>query len=328
MRLRGTQSVNKSSRWVVGCAVAIVACGARSELSQPEARAVRTDAAIDVTVRDVAAVDVVADDAGPLCGCPGTPGYQRCVLPRMCCPATRTCEDPARFSCTGSAPACPPPPGCAPQDARFDRTIPSAFAPAYRYRWTGLSCLFMQFTTSRGADGRPVSPPVTCVGADCASLAASEDECVARHAMCGAAVETPQRGVAFVGAPAPGVPCGPETCAPPQECEFGVVPTCRAPRPAPAGVEVPGRLRCDDARDCAGGARCCVGESGAYVTAACDAACPFARAACSTDADCARGLRCCTALARYPATISSVGVCTAHACERQVVPGESVAPSR
>ncbi len=47
-----------------------------------------------------------ADAAERLCGCPGDPAAEVCRLPEMCCPATRTCEDPARFRCTGSAPAC------------------------------------------------------------------------------------------------------------------------------------------------------------------------------------------------------------------------------
>ncbi len=75
------------------------ACGARSQL---------------LGERDVATVDVAMDvlDAGGgvdgrACGCPGTSGFRVCVLPLMCCPVTRTCEDPARFNCTGSNP-----PGC------------------------------------------------------------------------------------------------------------------------------------------------------------------------------------------------------------------------
>ncbi|MDQ3036753.1 MAG: hypothetical protein M3Y87_30450 [Myxococcota bacterium] len=45
-------------------------------------------------------------DAGRLCGCPGDPAAEVCRLPEMCCPATRTCENPASFRCTGSAPSC------------------------------------------------------------------------------------------------------------------------------------------------------------------------------------------------------------------------------
>ena len=56
------------------------------------------------TTRD-AAVDAQSD-GGRLCGCPGSVTARVCALPLMCCPVTRTCEDPARFNCTGSAPPC------------------------------------------------------------------------------------------------------------------------------------------------------------------------------------------------------------------------------
>ncbi|MFO0628060.1 MAG: hypothetical protein U0325_20970 [Polyangiales bacterium] len=80
-----------------------MACGARSELSPPGDAGAPT-APID---RPTEVVDV-PQDVGRPCGCPGTPGFQRCFLPRMCCPVTRTCEDPARFNCTGpTPPACP-----------------------------------------------------------------------------------------------------------------------------------------------------------------------------------------------------------------------------
>ena len=45
-------------------------------------------------------------DGGRICGCPGSPTAQVCVLPRMCCPVTRTCEDPAHFNCSGSSRPC------------------------------------------------------------------------------------------------------------------------------------------------------------------------------------------------------------------------------
>jgi hypothetical protein len=61
------------------------------------------DASRDAGVRDTSR-DAGRDASGRLCGCPGR--EVRCVLPEMCCPATRTCEDPSRFNCTGSAPRC------------------------------------------------------------------------------------------------------------------------------------------------------------------------------------------------------------------------------
>lgn len=83
--------------------LSVMACGARSELTAP------SDAGTARAPLDRPG-DVLAtpEDLGRPCGCPGTPGFQRCFLPRMCCPVTRTCEDPARFNCSGQTPPpCP-----------------------------------------------------------------------------------------------------------------------------------------------------------------------------------------------------------------------------
>lgn len=81
--------------------VLCAACGARSELQGEHASAPIADVPTDAP-RD-AARDAPMDLGRP-CGCPGTPGFQYCQLPRMCCPVTRTCEDPSRFNCSGSTP--------------------------------------------------------------------------------------------------------------------------------------------------------------------------------------------------------------------------------
>ncbi|MFO0631208.1 MAG: hypothetical protein U0326_30005 [Polyangiales bacterium] len=86
----------------------LAACGARTDLSVPERDGAPVDAvsvdAVVVATPD-ATPDVAPVDApGQPCGCPGTATFRRCLLPRMCCPVTRTCEDPARFNCSGSTP--------------------------------------------------------------------------------------------------------------------------------------------------------------------------------------------------------------------------------
>ena len=66
----------------------------------------------DVDARDsgadvASARDAGPDDAGRLCGCPDDPRAEVCALPEMCCPVTGTCENPARFLCSGSIRTCP-----------------------------------------------------------------------------------------------------------------------------------------------------------------------------------------------------------------------------
>ncbi len=78
---------------VVSCAGCYQLHG-RSDGAAPDAAAAR-DASVDASA-----------DAGRLCGCPGSPTAHVCVLPLMCCPTTRTCEDPAHFNCSGSALPC------------------------------------------------------------------------------------------------------------------------------------------------------------------------------------------------------------------------------
>jgi len=80
---------------------ALAACGARTEL---HTSAMDVPAVAEVGT-DTGAVDV---RPGQPCGCPGTAGFRYCVLPLMCCPGLRRCEDPAHFSCTGQTlPPCP-----------------------------------------------------------------------------------------------------------------------------------------------------------------------------------------------------------------------------
>lgn len=60
----------------------------------------------DVSVRDVSAPDVSLPDVSvpATCGCPGR--EVACSLPEMCCPVTRTCENPSTFRCSGTSVDC------------------------------------------------------------------------------------------------------------------------------------------------------------------------------------------------------------------------------
>lgn len=236
-----------------------------------------------------------------VCGCAGAPAS---IDAATSADGTSTTEASAADAATAD---------CTAQDAHelpdFTSPEPSALA---RYRWSGLACRYeIYFTDSAPTTHAPISPPTGCVGADCPALFRSEDDCIARYAACGAVHETPMRGAAFVGARTVGVGCGSSLCPAGQECAFEITENCRPPSPTDTR-----RLRCDDVSDCAAGV-CCVGEDGPYVVSSCVTSCDPAQGSpvCSTDADCAATERCCTAEARYNFTVSSLGVCTAHACE-------------
>jgi hypothetical protein len=202
--------------------------------------------------------------------------------------------------------------GCAAQQVRSMSPTSEMRGQAVRFHWTGRSCLYTLFHTTLVA-GVAVDPPTSCVGRDCASLFTNEDVCIARYAACGAIREVPQRGVAFVGTPSAGVPCGSTRCSAGQECALGILsPVCRTPSTTDAR-----RLQCDDALDCEPSSRCCVSEDGPYVVSSCDPTCNPTRSAlvCSSDADCTPGDYCCRALARYFFTVSTLGACTHHTCE-------------